>query len=386
MDNPVPFDVNALSTSLAGKAAFANATYDGEPVRVYSRPILRAGHVEGAVQFARELTDLDILWAAQLRALAAVLPLAILAAAGAAFLLTGRTLRPVAQLTETADEIGRSGDLARRLEVTGDDEIAELARTFNDMLGRLDRSFQDLQEAFDKLGVAYEQQRRFAADASHELRTPLTRLRLATSAALAANSGPEEMRRALATADRAAEAMTNLVGQLLTLARADAGQLVVDRSAVDLRVIVAEGLDEIVGDRRVETCFAPTEVIVSADPEQLRRVVVNLVGNALRHSPATGSVTVKTGIENGEALLSVADTGEGIAPEHLPHLGERFYRVDAARNRKDGGAGLGLAICKNIVHAHGGRLTFASQVGVGTTVSVALPLFSEKKSSDPHSK
>jgi two-component system sensor histidine kinase BaeS len=194
------------------------------------------------------------------------------------------------------------------------------------------------------------------------------------------------MRRALATADRAAEAMTNLVGQLLTLARADAGQLVVDRSAVDLRVIVAEGLDEIVGDRRVETCFAPTEVIVSADPEQLRRVVVNLVGNALRHSPATGSVTVKTGIENGEALLSVADTGEGIAPEHLPHLGERFYRVDAARNRKDGGAGLGLAICKNIVHAHGGRLTFASQVGVGTTVSVALPLFSEKKSSDPHSK
>lgn len=376
LDGYPTFDAVALTHALAGNATYSTVRYRGATIRVYSRPIVQGGQVMGAVQFARELTDLDLLWSAQLRTLAIVLPLAVVAAAAAAYFLTGRTLRPVGQMTRSAAAITSSQDLSRRLEVAGDDEMADLATTFNDMLARLQRSFSDLRGAYANLERAYDQQQRFTADASHELRTPLTRLRLATSAALRPDVSKEEMHDALATADRAANAMSRLVQQLLTLARVDAGELGLQTEPVDLRVVVAEGLEQANLAREVETAFAQEQLIVNVDPEQVRRVIINFVENAARHTPADRRIRVEALRHGEQAVICVKDAGEGIAAEHLPHLFERFYRADSARARKDGGSGLGLAICKNLIEAHGGRVEIESQLGIGTTVRAFFPLFS----------
>jgi signal transduction histidine kinase len=205
----------------------------------------------------------------------------------------------------------------------------------------------------------------------------LTRLKLATSAALAEKTSPEEMRQALVAADRAATSMTRLVQQLLTLARADAGELGLRPEPVDLRVVVAEALEGLTIGRPVDSAFADRPVMVRGDAEHLGRVVANLVENAARHTPAEGTIRIETVRSGNEAVVAVRDTGEGISAEHLPHLFERFYRVDAARARRDGGSGLGLAICKNLVEAHGGRLEIESSPGVGTTARAVFPLFSE---------
>jgi len=149
--------------------------------------------------------------------------------------------------------------------------------------------------------------------------------------------------------------------------------------------VVAEALSLIPTERELKAAFAERAVTIRGDAEHLSRVIVNLVENALRHTPPEGEVRIETLAAGGEAIVVVQDTGEGIAPEHLPHLFERFYRVDAARTRKDGGSGLGLAICKNIVEAHGGRLKIESQPGVGTTVRIFFPLFSRGESTQTNS-
>ncbi|AIE85251.1 sensor histidine kinase [Fimbriimonas ginsengisoli] len=376
-DAVAPFDEKALDMALTRRApSFSDVRMNGEPVRVYTRPIVNETGVVGAVQFARELREVDLLWEAQMRTLLVLLPLSVLVAAGGAYAFANRALRPIAKVTQAAAEISRS-DLSRRLEVTGDDELAELSHTFNEMLGRLDRSFSELEAAYASLALAYEQQQRFTADASHELRTPLTRLKLATSAALTESKSPEEMREALAAADRAATSMTRLVQQLLTLARSDAGELGLRPEPIDLRVVVAEALEGVAGGRPVESAFSDRALMIRGDAEHLARVVANLVENAVRHTPAEGTVRVETGRTGDQAVISVRDSGEGISAGHMPHLFERFYRVEAARTRRDGGSGLGLAICKNIVEAHGGRLEIESSPGVGTTARAFFPLFSD---------
>lgn len=366
-DRAPSFDPEAITGALAGRSGYTTVDYDGRPVRVLTRAVVRDGRLWGVVQVAREMMDVNMMWQAQLRSLALFIPLGVAAAAGGAFVLTNRALRPVAKMTRAAAQISTS-DLSQRLEVQGDDEMAELARTFNAMLTRLETSFNELQ-------TAYERQQRFTADASHELRTPLTRLKLATSAALREATSPDEMREALRTADRAAEAMTRLVQQLLMLARSDAGELPLRKQPVDLRVVVAEALDEVPSGRQFDAMFAEGAVEVMGDAEHLKRVFLNLLENADRHTPLNGRVAISVVKREGMGIVVVEDTGEGIAPEHLVHLFERFYRVDAARTRKDGGSGLGLAICRNLVEAHGGRLLVESKLGVGTTFRAVFPLF-----------
>ncbi len=370
-----PFDKDSLDRSLKGESLYSTVELDGERVRVYSVPVERPrGETDGVVQLARELRDVDLLWESQLRTLLLLIPLAVIGAAGGAFLLTNRALKPIGAVTAAASEISLS-DLSRRLEVSGDDELAEMANTFNSMLGRLERSFEDLQTAYADLEFAYENQKRFTADASHELRTPLTRLRLAATAALTGDGNAKELRDALVVADRASESMARLVDQLLTLARADAGQLGLRTSPGDLRVIVAEALEpyQTVEAPQIESSFADHPVSVQADADHLGRVVTNLIDNALRHTPASGKIVVSCSVDGSQAVISIGDTGEGIEASHLPHLFDRFYRVDAARARKDGGSGLGLAICKSIVEAHGGSLVVTSELGKGTSVKVFLP-------------
>ncbi len=289
------------------------------------------------------------------RTLLTLIPIALVLAGAGGVFLTGRALAPVRETTEAAGRIGID-DLSERLPVRGKDEFARLAETFNGMLGRLEASF--------------ERQKRFVADASHELKTPLTVIKANSSLALTDPDLTADYRETLVEIDRAADRTSRIVQDLLLLARTDHAQLPLQEAEVPLIQLFAEAIQEA---QRLHPHGASVTVEVAreslwGDAHLLHRVLLNLLDNALRHTPVEGTVSV-CALPSG---FVVTDTGEGIAPEHLEHLGERFYRVDSARARTGGGTGLGLAISHSIVAAHGGTLQIASDAGKGTTVTVTL--------------
>jgi signal transduction histidine kinase len=277
----------------------------------------------------------------------------------------------VKRITAEAAQIGAQ-DLSRRLEVTGKDELSELASTFNGMIARLEAAFQQMEQA-------YEQQRRFTADASHELRTPLTTIKANTSLALCGEPTPAEYREALEAADEAADSMNRIVQDLLLLARSDGGQLGLALQAVPLRELLGRAISVVQDPESAELALRlqAEDLAVVGDSHHLARLFVNLLENAIRHTPATGKITVQAEPDPrapARVAIRVTDTGEGIPAQHLPHVCERFYRVDAARSHGSrGGTGLGLAICQSIVQAHSGTLQISSEIGRGTTVTVTLP-------------
>ena len=280
--------------------------------------------------------------------------------------LADRAMRPVHTITQAARSIGET-DLSRRLNLKGRDELAELANTFDGMLGRLQ--------------AAFERQRQFVADASHELRTPLTIVTLETSRALASPRKSEEYRKALATIRSENEFMTALVNDLLTLARMDAGQAPIQRQPVDLSDVALDTIERLgpLAARngvQLEAGDLP-ETRILGDRQRLVQMVSNLVDNAIKYAAGHDKkVSIETGVSGDSAWVCVSDNGPGIAPEHLQHLFDRFYRIDQSRTRGDedgggskspGGSGLGLSIVQWIVHSHGGEIKVDSQPGAGTT-------------------
>jgi signal transduction histidine kinase len=188
---------------------------------------------------------------------------------------------------------------------------------------------------------------------------------------------PAERYRELITAiDAAANRQGRLVEELLFLARAEAGALARDVGPVCLLEVLEEAAEAVEGPRQpcVRIERVDPELMVQGSGSELTRLFTNLLRNAVRHTPPAGTVTVATAVDAQSVVVTVTDTGEGIPPEHLPFLGERFYRVDASRAGSDGRTGLGLAICRSIVQAHGGQMTIESKVGLGTTVRISLPL------------
>lgn len=362
-----PWDELAFHAAAVGKELYTTVTIDNEHVRVFSTPLGSAEEPEGVVQVAHLLTEQERLNSGLLRTLLTLVPIALLVAGVGGIFLTERALRPVRRITQAAAQISAE-DLSQRLEVTGQDELAELSKTFNGMIGRLE-------EAFERLESAFEQQRRFTGDASHELRTPLTAIKANTSFALSGEQSPEVYREALKAADEAADTMTRIVQDLLLLARSDSGQLRMELVPTDVEEVLRRAIGSI-RDRspvpiRMEA--PPRPVGVSGDSHHLLRLFVNLLENAARHTPPDGTITVSVDPAGEDVRIRVQDTGEGIPPEHLPHVCDRFYRVDSARSRAQGGTGLGLAICQSIVQAHSGSLELESEVGRGTTVTVHLP-------------
>lgn len=346
----------------------------GDRVRVLSLPLKRTGAIIGELQVARDLADFDRVRGIQVRQLFLMLPAALLLSGLGALFLTDRGLQPVREVARAAAEIG-VGDLSRRLAVSGKDELAQLAMTFNGMLGRLEDAFRKLETVNRELQSGFERQKRFTADASHELRTPLTRIKGTASLALSGLQPPEAYRRALEAVDESADVMVRLLQDLLLLARADAGQLRVRFEPVELAGLLRQACELLPPEAARRVVAEPGEPGVRArgDRESLRRVLLNLLVNAVRHTPPGGGVALRVLAEAERVVVTVADQGEGIAPEHLPHVFERFYRADESRDRQHGGTGLGLAICKSIVEAHGGRIRIESTVGVGTIVYVELP-------------
>ncbi|HVA48643.1 MAG TPA: ATP-binding protein [Pirellulales bacterium] len=283
------------------------------------------------------------------------------AAVGGGFFLSRRALEPVARSIETA-RLLNPADLSARLPVSGaDDELDELAHTMNEML--------------DRLAVYHAQIQQFTADASHELRSPLGAMRTAIEVALQQPRPGEEYRRVLETLGTQCERLSDLVNNLLLLARADAGQVELRRDLVDLGEIIGETVDlyqPVADDQDVTLDWcAPSPVAVRGDRGRLHQLVTNLLDNALKFTDRGGRVTVRLEAERATARLTVADTGVGIASDRLPYIFDRFYQLDAARAGR--GAGLGLSICRWIVAAHGGSIEAASQPGRGTVMTVVLP-------------
>lgn len=360
-----PWDAQTFALSVQGESVYSARTLSGEPVRIYSVPLRRDGRIIGVAQIARPLSEEYAEVRRVTRTLLTLIPLALLIAGGGGAFLTSRALRPVRQITQAAGQIG-AGDLSERLPVTGQDEMAELAHTFNGMLGRLE-------EAFVRLTKAYEQQQRFTADASHELRTPLTTIKANTSLALLAPHSDTD-RRALEAIDKAADRTIRLVQDLLLLARADAGEMRLSSTPLRVQDLLTEVQEAAPASGPAVVVDAPAPALaVFGDADALGRLLGNLVANAARHTPPDGQIILRGFAAGGAVCLQVADTGEGISPEHLAHLGERFYRVDAARSGAQGGTGLGLAICRSIAEAHGGALTLESVLDQGTTATVRLP-------------
>ena len=368
----VPLDPSVIETALEGRTVYSAARdEDGETLRLVSVPVRgeggnEAGLVVGALQVGLDRNEIDEPLAVFLRLLAAAGPLVLLAAGGGGYLLAGRALAPVAAITELAARIGRrSGtlDLGARLNLPlPDDELGRLARTFDAMLARIDDAF--------------ARQRRFTGDAAHELRTPLALMRSQVDLALARPRSADAYREALRELDGDLERLTSLVGTLLTLARADAGKLELDQASFDLAGTVGTVLEQFAPAAAAAGVALRDEAVptaLRADESLIIQLLVNLIANALAHTPSGGSVTVGCRREGGQVWLWVTDTGEGIAPEHQARVFDRFTRVDAGRDRAQGGAGLGLAICRVIAEAHGGTIALESEPGLGTRVEVLLP-------------
>jgi signal transduction histidine kinase len=286
------------------------------------------------------------------------------ASLGVGWVVAGRVLAPIGRITSVARDI-QATDLSRRIRLPGpdEDELKELADTFDAMLARLD--------------AAFAAQRQFVTDASHELRNPLAIIRTNADVALTdPDASPDELRQTIATVKRAGDRMSLLVDDLLALARRQEPTL--EHEPVDLGATVAEASDDFVvpaetRDIVLDRAIAPG-VVVTGDREALKRVVANLLDNAVRLAPAGSRIRLATGSEGNQAWIAVADEGPGISLEDQAHVFDRFWRADKARARSDGGTGLGLAIVRQIVESHGGEVRLHSKVGVGSSFVVWLPI------------
>ena len=296
-----------------------------------------------------------------LRLLGVSLPLALILAAGGGWLLARRALRPVARITAEASAIGIA-QIDERVEVPATtDELSELALTLNRMLDRLQSGIED--------------KRRFIADASHELRTPLAIMRAELDVTLADEDPSRDAVAVLASSREEVVRMTRLVENLLTLARVDEGRLALLVAPVDLGELastVVAGMEPVASERNVRVDVSGPTVIAAGDKEYLAQVVSNLLDNALKYSPDSGTVSIRTWINGAEAGLDVADEGPGIPPDLAEKVFERFFRVDEARSRERGGSGLGLAIVRDIAAAHRGSVEVMPQTEHGALLRLTL--------------
>ncbi|HEY0981685.1 ATP-binding protein [Schlesneria sp.] len=276
--------------------------------------------------------------------------------------LSARAILPISAMTATAESISAQ-NLSQRIDVQEtDSELGQLASVLN--------------RTFDRLQGAFERQSQFTADASHELRTPLSVISAHTELALCRPRSSEDYRAALETCRRAAQRMRSLIDSLLLLARFDSGTPSIKIERIDLDPLLrdcVEMVETLAMERNIHIECLSTSCFVRGDLDRLSQVFTNLLTNAIRYNVEGGCVRLTTRSEQEWEVISVIDSGVGIAGDQLSRIFDRFYQVDKARSRAEGSSGLGLSICKTIVDAHGGTIRAISQVGAGTTIEVRLP-------------
>jgi heavy metal sensor kinase len=354
-DDPLP-----VSESLSRpRFQTLRETDKNDRIRAYVLPVLETGHLIGWIQSMQSLTNAEETLDRLRTVLLFGTGLLALLAGFAGYFLAARALAPIDEITNTARQIS-TADLSARLGLPDQgDEVSRLANTFDDMLERIESGF--------------ERERQFTSDASHELRTPLTAMRTILNVMRDGERSKAEYRQALDDMAEETNRLQILVENLLQLARGEKG-LQLQKEEIDLSLLledVADSLRPLAESKGLQlTCALPTTLVISGDTDQLIRLVVNLLDNAIKYTEE-GTITLSVHEHEKWAIIQVRDTGIGIQAEHLPHIFKRLYRIDSARASE--GSGLGLSISRQIVQAHGGTIDVRSEVGHGSTFIVSLP-------------
>ncbi|HEY7481735.1 MAG TPA: HAMP domain-containing sensor histidine kinase [Gemmatimonadales bacterium] len=336
-------------------------------VRYLAVRVERAGPEVGGILVATSLSQVAFGPAALLQSMLLIAPLILAGAAVVGYWLAGTSLKPVEGIMDEVEAISDGRSLHRRLAVPiSGDEMARLALTLNRMLARLEQSFHSLH--------------RFTADASHEMKTPLMVLRAGVERALVHPGTPAEILQSLDETLAQINEMSEMVENLLTLARADEGRAPLAVEVCDLRDLIGDVAETagMLGEGSgitVTSDIPSVPISMAVDRNRIREMLLNLVTNAIKYTQPGGTVALGLWQDDGWAVITVADTGIGIAPGDLPHIFDRFWRADPARSRtgERPGTGLGLAITKWIAEAHGGSITVQSRPGRGSTFTVRLP-------------
>lgn len=358
----------ALQRALVNKYTLETIADQHEGIiRFVTLPVEDDGEIVYLVQVGASLKEIQQVLRQLLLVLLGSGIVALMASFFGGRFLAQRALKPVDDIINTARKI-EAENLGQRLAVPPtEDELSRLVSTLNEMIGRLEHSFQQI--------------RQFTADASHELRTPLTVIRGQTEVALRKERNAEEYREILSDNLEEIEWMSRLVENLLTLSRTDSGEIRLDTSPVHLEEI----LKDIYGDyvpiadaKHIKFLLDVSQkIIISGDEIQFRQMLLNLVDNAVKYTPEDGQIRLSLEKDGNFAKLQIEDTGIGISQEDLPHIFDRFFRVDKARSREMGGSGLGLSIVQWIVSAHKGHIEVTSKLGEGSCFTIRFPLESE---------
>lgn len=339
--------------------------------RIYTQEILpRDDRPPGWLKVARSLQPADIALQNLLNQHLLKVPLLLSMVGLGGLFLANRALKPIGQITRMAEQVRVSGDLTQRIHYQGttDDELEQLATIFDEML--------------DSLQETFEHEKRFTADASHELRTPLTALKGRLHVALSQPRTVDMYEETLQAIEQEVDRLIRLSSDLLLLSRLEQRYQDMHLEPIDLNDLLAAIAEQIqpladLQQLQFSTHIAP-DLQIQGSPDHLIRLFLNLLENAVKYTPAQGKVSLTATLQKHCIQVKVADTGIGISPEHLPHLFERFYRVEKSRSRAMGGTGLGLAIAQEIVHRHHGTIAVQSQPGQSTTFTVTFPQYSHR--------
>jgi heavy metal sensor kinase len=378
----LPISLNALKNASKGLITYeTNRSIRDTPLRIITFPVFENNHVTRIVQIASSLEEVEDALNTLFIILIITVPLALMVAILGGQFLAHKALKPVDNITQTARVI-TSKNLNQRINPPKvKDEISRLIETFNEMISRLDQSFQ--------------QTKQFSSDASHELKTPLTILKGEVEVMLRKERTPQEYQQTLKSNLEEINRMSQIVEDLLLLSKADTGEIRLNKEDINLTEIVTEvvaQMDLLARSRKLHlfTSNHHQDIRVFADALRMRELFINLIENGIKYTEEGGSVHITFQKEYSPAVRSqtgsgerekekfikviVSDTGIGISKEDQERIFNRFFRVDKARSREEGGSGLGLSICKWIVEAHQGEIKVESELGKGSTFIVKLPL------------
>ncbi len=362
-----PLTQDAYSRALKGEITYETVKLSREHyIRVITMPVIRNNNLVNLIQVGTALKGVqDTLKNLRIFLFTAIPGVLILSTVGGRFMAT-RALKPVKEITQTAQNISHGADLSKRIPMPEvEDEIGTLANTFNEMMDRLEKSF--------------SRARQFSSDASHELRTPLTVLKGQSELVLSKNRSKREYQEVLSSNLEEINYMSRILEDLLILSKGDEGEISLESEPVELGPIIEEvskQAEVLAEEKGVHIILAYLEpVMIVGDAHRLKQMIWILIHNAVKFTPEGGEIKITLQDLDDTVYFTIKDTGIGIPETDLPKIFDRFYRVDKARSRQEGGSGLGLSICKYIVDRHQGSIDVESRIGEGTKFKIRFPKY-----------